>query len=39
MAPKLKDIHACITIARRLECAEAGSLGDVKSVGGSVKEI
>jgi len=36
---KLKDIRARITIARRLERAETGNLGDIKSVGGSVYEM
>lgn len=36
---KLKDMRARITIARRLERAETGNLGDVKSVGGSVYEM
>lgn len=36
---KLKDMGARIAIARRLERAESGNLGDVKSVGESVFEM
>jgi putative addiction module killer protein len=36
---KLKDIKARISIARRLERAQAGNLGDVKPVGESVYEM
>ncbi|NCD12240.1 MAG: type II toxin-antitoxin system RelE/ParE family toxin [Epsilonproteobacteria bacterium] len=36
---KLKDMRARITIAQRLERAETGNLGDVKSVGGSVYKM
>lgn len=36
---KLKDMRARITIARRLERAETGNLGDIKNVGGSVYEM
>ena len=35
----MADKAARITIARRLERAEARNLGDVKSVGGSVYEM
>lgn len=36
---KLKDMRARIAIARRLERAQSGNLGDVKSVGESVFEM
>ena len=36
---KLKDIRARIAIARRLERAQSGNLGDVKSVGERVFEM
>ncbi|MEW5832261.1 MAG: type II toxin-antitoxin system RelE/ParE family toxin [Campylobacterota bacterium] len=36
---KLKDMRARIAIARRLERAQIGNLGDVKSVGESVFEM
>ena len=36
---KLKDVRARITIARRLERAQSGNLGDVKPVGESVFEM
>ncbi|MDD5716795.1 MAG: type II toxin-antitoxin system RelE/ParE family toxin [Sulfuricurvum sp.] len=36
---KLKDIRARIAIARRVERAQSGNLGDVKSVGESVYEM
>jgi len=36
---KLKDIRARIAIVRRLERAQSGNLGDVKSVGESVFEM
>jgi putative addiction module killer protein len=36
---KLKDIKARISIARRLERAQAGNLGDVKPVGESIYEM
>lgn len=36
---KLKDMKARITIARRLERAQAGSLGDVKPVGENIYEM
>lgn len=35
----IKDIRAKVAIARRIERAEHGNLGDVKSVGGGVSEI
>jgi len=35
----LGDLRARITIARRLERAAAGNLGDVKSVGEGVSEM
>jgi putative addiction module killer protein len=36
---KLKDIRVRIAIARRIERAQSGNLGDVKSVGESVYEM
>ena len=36
---KLKDMRARIAIARRIERAQNGNLGDVKSVGKSVFEM
>jgi putative addiction module killer protein len=36
---KLKDMRARIAIARRLERAQGGNLGDVKSVGERVYEM
>ena len=36
---RLKDRMARIAIARRLENVEAGTLGDVKPVGGGVSEL
>jgi len=36
---KLKDMRACIAIVRRVERAQSGNLGDVKSVGESVYEM
>jgi putative addiction module killer protein len=36
---RLKDRIARIAIARRLENVEAGTLGDVKPVGGGVSEL
>jgi putative addiction module killer protein len=36
---KLKDIRARIAIARRLERAQVGNLGDVKSVGENIYEM
>ncbi len=36
---KLKDIKARIAIARRLERAQVGNLGDVKSVGENIYEM
>lgn len=36
---KLKDMRARISIARRLERAQAGNLGDVKSVGENIYEM
>lgn len=36
---KLKDRVARIAIARRLENVEAGTVGDVKPVGGGVSEL
>jgi len=36
---RLKDMRARIAIVRRLERAQAGNLGDVKSVGESVFEM
>jgi len=36
---KLKDMRARIAIARRLERAQSGNLGDVKSVGERVFEM
>jgi putative addiction module killer protein len=36
---KLKDMRARIAIARRLERAQGGNLGDVKSVGERVFEM
>jgi putative addiction module killer protein len=35
----LRDLRAKIAIARRLERAKQGNLGDVKSVGGNVSEM
>ncbi|WP_028239262.1 type II toxin-antitoxin system RelE/ParE family toxin [Stutzerimonas azotifigens] len=35
----LKDLRAKIAIARRIERAERGNLGDVKSVGKGVSEL
>ncbi len=35
----LRDLRARVAIARRVERAAAGNLGDVKSVGGSVSEM
>jgi len=34
-----KDLRAKVAIARRIERAENGNLGDVKSVGGGVSEM
>jgi putative addiction module killer protein len=36
---KLKDMRARIAIVRRVERAQSGNLGDVKSVGESVYEM
>ncbi len=36
---KLKDMRARIAIARRIERAQCGNLGDAKSVGESVYEM
>ena len=36
---RLKDRAARIAVARRLENVEAGTLGDVKPVGGGVSEL
>lgn len=36
---KLKDMRARISIARRLERAQAGNPGDVKSVGENIYEM
>lgn len=36
---KLKDIRARIAIVRRIERAQSGNIGDVKSVGESVYEM
>lgn len=36
---RLRDMRAKVAIARRLERIEAGSLGDVKSLGGAVSEL
>ena len=36
---KLKDIRARIAIARRIERAQSGNLGDVKSVGERIYEM
>jgi putative addiction module killer protein len=36
---KLKDMRARIAIVRRIERAQSGNLGDVKSVGESIYEI
>ena len=36
---KLKDMRTRISIVRRLERAESGNLGDIKSVGESVYEM
>jgi len=35
----LRDLRGRIAIARRIERAEAGNLGDAKSVGGDVLEL
>jgi putative addiction module killer protein len=35
----IKDLRAKVAIARRIERAENGNLGDVKSVGASVSEM
>jgi len=35
----LRDMRAKVAIARRIERIEAGTLGDVKSVGGAVSEL
>ena len=35
----LRDMKARIAIARRIECAAAGNLGDTKSVGGEISEM
>jgi putative addiction module killer protein len=35
----IRDLRAATAIRRRLERAEAGNLGDVKSVGGGVSEM
>jgi len=36
---KLRDIRAQAHIARRIERAQAGNLGDVKALGGGVSEM
>lgn len=36
---KLKDIRGKVAVARRIERAQAGNLGDVKSLGGEVWEM
>src|SRR5262245_44233122 len=36
---KVRDLKAKIAIARRLERAQAGNLGDVKSLGGGISEM
>ncbi len=35
----LRDLRAKIAIARRIDRAENGNLGDIKSVGGNVSEM
>lgn len=35
----IRDLRAKMAIARRIERASAGNLGDVKSVGGQVSEM
>lgn len=35
----MRDLRARLAIARRIERATAGNLGDVKSVGGQVSEM
>jgi putative addiction module killer protein len=35
----LRDLRAKTAIARRIDCAEHGNLGDVKPVGGDVSEM
>lgn len=36
---RLRDLRARIAIARRIERAAAGNLGDAKSLGGGVSEL
>lgn len=36
---KLKDLQAKTAIARRIEQAQAGNLGDVKALGGGLSEM
>lgn len=35
----LRDMRAKVAVARRIERIEAGTLGDVKSLGGAVSEL
>jgi len=35
----LRDLHAKVAIARRIERVSAGTLGDVKSLGGDLSEL